>query len=269
MRPARLAEVIAGDLRDQILRGDLGDGDRLPPLDGLVEHYKVSGPSIREALRVLETEGLISIRLGRSGGATVHQPRPERAAYMLGLLLEAQRVRVSDLDGAILELTLACARTCARREDRALTVVPALRASLQRASDADTPDDFAAGMIDFHKAIISECGNQTLVLVVGALVALWGGQQVPSGTTLIESDEQVRAEVIAGHWSLLASIESGHPDDAVQQLYHLVTFVDPKSSPTRRPNPIVKAKQAATRWAPVPSEAGRANGTPSSPRKDS
>jgi GntR family transcriptional repressor for pyruvate dehydrogenase complex len=251
-RPARLAEVIAGDLREQILSGDLADGDRLPPLDRLVEHYQVSPPSIREALRVLETEGLISVRLGKFGGATIHRPRAERAAYMLGLVLQAEHARVGDLAGAILELDAACVRTCARREDRATTVVPVLRACLARASDMEHPDNSLVGFVQFHQATTAECGNDTLVLVVGALMALWVSQNVPwPYRDLSDFDIESREEVLEAHRQLLRAIEDGDADEASRLLYGIV--LDPDSPSGRRRNPVVKALPIGARRGPVPS----------------
>ena len=252
-RPARLAEVIAGDLREQILSGDLADGDRLPALDRLVEHYQVSPPSIREALRVLETEGLISVRLGKFGGATIHRPRAERAAYMLGLVLQAEHARVGDLAGAILELDAACVRTCARRQDRATTVVPVLRACLARASDIEHPDNSLVGFVQFHQALTSECGNETLVLVVGALMALWVSQNVPwPYRDLSDFDMESREEVLDAHRRLLAAIEKGDADEASRLLYGII--LDPDSPGGRRRNPVVKAMPVGSRRGPGASE---------------
>ena len=66
----RIAETVAGELRDRILAG----ADRLPTQDQLVTEFGVSYPSVREALRILETEGLVTVRRGSVGGAEVHRP---------------------------------------------------------------------------------------------------------------------------------------------------------------------------------------------------
>jgi DNA-binding FadR family transcriptional regulator len=249
MRPARLAELIAGDLRGQILRGDLEDGDRLPPLDRLVVHYDVSAPSIREALRVLETEGLITVRLGKLGGATVHQPRPERAAYMLGLVLESQQTRASDLAGAIVELALACVRTCARRPDRVRTVVPALREALGKVSRPQTAGDVATGVVEFHQRVVSECGNDSLLLIAGALEELWVRQGVlwPYREMLGPDDARRADYVIEVHERVVEAIEAGDPVEAASRLEDII--VDREAHPSRRRNPVVRADADK---APVP-----------------
>ena len=68
-RAPRLADVIAGDLRQRILSGEIADGDPLPSQERLMKRFEVSQPSIREALRVLEADGLITVRRGKDGGA--------------------------------------------------------------------------------------------------------------------------------------------------------------------------------------------------------
>ena len=65
---------MASRLRNEILSGRLTEGDSLPRQEDLLADFKVSPPAVREALRILETEGLISVRRGNVGGAIVHLP---------------------------------------------------------------------------------------------------------------------------------------------------------------------------------------------------
>ncbi|WP_422331067.1 FadR/GntR family transcriptional regulator, partial [Rhodococcus sp. (in: high G+C Gram-positive bacteria)] len=62
----RIAETVAAEIRDHILADD---DYRLPTQEQLVRDFGVSYPSIREALRILETEGLVTVRRGNVGGA--------------------------------------------------------------------------------------------------------------------------------------------------------------------------------------------------------
>src|SRR6201997_2381011 len=114
----RIAEIVADELRRQIIDGELADGDLLPRQEVLVEQFNVSLVSLREALRILETEGLVSVRRGNRGGAVVHAPAKASAAYMLGLLLQSDYVPLADLGTALQELEPMCAALAARRPDR-------------------------------------------------------------------------------------------------------------------------------------------------------
>lgn len=174
LRAPRLAEMAADRLRARILSGDLGDGDLLPPQDRLVVEFGVSRPTIREALRILETEGLVSVRRGASGGAVVHRPKEANTAYSIGLVLESRTVTLHDVGQALKRLEADCASLCAQRPDRAETLVPGLRRCNELARrQVDEPLAYTSTMADFHERMISQCGNATMSLVAGAVESLW------------------------------------------------------------------------------------------------
>ena len=103
-RPPRLAEAVADSLRDRILNNEFADGDSLPKQEDLVRQYRVSLPSVREALRGLETEGLVTVQRGKIGGSIVHVPRAGKVAYMLGLVLQSRQVEVDDVVHAMAQI---------------------------------------------------------------------------------------------------------------------------------------------------------------------
>jgi len=65
---------IADELRALIVSGELSDGESLGREPDLVERFGVSRPSLREALRILEAEGLITVERGVRGGVVAHEP---------------------------------------------------------------------------------------------------------------------------------------------------------------------------------------------------
>ena len=177
LKQPRIAEIVAEELRRRILAGTLEDGAMLPKQDELLAEFGISPPSIREALRILETEGLITVQRGNVGGAVVHRPQASKAAYMLGLVLQSRGVSVGDLVDAMRKLEPACAAECALRPDRHRTVLPRLRAVLDRArAMIDDPDAFIGLARQFHTELVTNCGNETMSLVVGALEVLWSAQ---------------------------------------------------------------------------------------------
>lgn len=170
----RTAEIVAEELRRQILDGELVEGDLLPRQDVLVDRFRVSLVSLREALRILETEGLISVRRGNRGGAVVHAPAKSSAAYMLGLVLKSDSVALTDLGMALQELEPSCAAMAAQRSDRAETVVPALaELNTLAAEHLDDGARFTEIGRRFHHEIAYGCGNHTMAVVMGSLEALW------------------------------------------------------------------------------------------------
>lgn len=188
----RLADVVADRIRDQILSGELDDGERLPPLDTLLDQFGVSAPSMREALRVLEAEGLVMVRRGSVGGAVVKRPTAGTAAYTMALLLRSQATRKDDVATAITLLEPVCVGLCARRSDRKSTIVRQLRKLNATARERIDGDEVAynEAMLDFHRTIVRLCGNDTLALLSRALGHIWA-PEVRSWMT---------ASVVHGHY---------------------------------------------------------------------
>src|SRR3954469_6123374 len=108
LRQPRLAEMVAAALRKRIVSGIIEDGGMLPKQEDLMAEFGISLPPMREALRILETEGLITVRRGNTGGAVVHQPQAAKAAYMLGLVLESRDVAINDVLEALRRLEPVC-----------------------------------------------------------------------------------------------------------------------------------------------------------------
>src|SRR5947208_1536000 len=97
VRVPKTAELVAAELRRQIVRGELKAGDALPPETNLMEQFGVSRPTLREAFRVLESEALITVRRGSRGGARIEVPTGDVAARHAGLLLQVRGTTLGDV----------------------------------------------------------------------------------------------------------------------------------------------------------------------------
>src|SRR3954465_11097707 len=97
MRLPKMAEPIADQLRKQIVRGELKEGDALPSESELLDRFHVSRPTLREAFRVLESEALITGRRGAHGGARVQVPDIDVAARYAGFILEHRGTTLDDV----------------------------------------------------------------------------------------------------------------------------------------------------------------------------
>src|SRR5258707_9035567 len=115
IRQPRVAEILASRLREDILSGRLKEGDVLPSQEHLLGERGVSPPALREAIHILETDGLISVRRGNVGGAVVHLPSAERTAHMVGMVLQSRGASPADVSGALIHLEPVCAGLCAAR----------------------------------------------------------------------------------------------------------------------------------------------------------
>lgn len=210
----RLAELVAAELRRQIIDGDLADGALLPNQETLLAEFDVSKPSLREAQRILEAEGLITVRRGNVGGAQVHYPDARHAAYTIALVLQRLKSSLDDVGRALKHLEGTCTALCASRPDRGSTVVPALRECNRRAEvSLDDELEYVAATADFHTNLVRHCGNQTLGLLVGSLESLWLGH-VRSWAQLTASegefpDPDYRRQGLGVHEEITDLIETG------------------------------------------------------------
>jgi DNA-binding FadR family transcriptional regulator len=74
IRVPKIAELIAEQIQDDIAAGRLRAGDSLPSETAIMTSYGASRPPVREAIRILESDGLISVRRGSRGGIWVIRP---------------------------------------------------------------------------------------------------------------------------------------------------------------------------------------------------
>jgi len=217
LRQPRLADMVASVLRERIVNGELGNGDLLPKQDELLEEFRISRPSLREALRILESEGLLTVRRGNVGGSVVEAPNAESSAYMFGLVLQSRRGTVADLADAIRHIEPITASLCAERPDRETEVIPQLRANIAEceAAMSDGPQ-FTVLSREFHEQLVAACGNQTLILMVGALESLWSEQERSWAQRAHSRGqypvEKYRRDVINAHKALVDGIAAGQAD---------------------------------------------------------
>lgn len=214
LRAPKVADLLADRIREQILSGTLNDGERLPSQDELLAEYGVGRSSLREALRILESEQLIRVQRGNVGGATVHRPTAGTAAYTLGMVLQSRSVPLADVGVALKKMEPLCAELCAQREDRAEAVVPALTAAHEAAEAAvGDPINVIRQSRLFHEQLAKRCGNETLTLVVGALEELWSEHEAAWARTASKSqsfpDMPLRHTGLREHATLLKMIVKG------------------------------------------------------------
>jgi DNA-binding FadR family transcriptional regulator len=218
MRVPRAADMVAASLRTRVLEGELQDGDVLPPEAVLLEEFPVSRPTMREALRILETEGLIEIRRGKRGGCLVRQPRAETAAYHLGLVMQGERIDVRDLAAARSALEPACAALAAARPDRADVAAELMRLVDESEAVIEHEVEFTSSALQFHEALVRSAGNRTVGLVVGTLEAVWSLQERRWAQKAVAhgaypSPDQ-RREVVDVHRRIAEHVASGDVDAA-------------------------------------------------------
>jgi GntR family transcriptional repressor for pyruvate dehydrogenase complex len=167
--PERIAREIVGWISD----GTLHPGDRLPSEAALIDHFDVSRGSMREALRVLENAGVLSLTSGRGGGPVVQPTGVQAFAAMSTLYLELLGATYRELlEVRVLTEPILASRAATRRADADLE---ALRGDLDAMAAAiDDLGPFADAEIAFHMHLAVASGNRALALYIGASAVVFG-----------------------------------------------------------------------------------------------
>ncbi len=162
-------QQIADELRAMIVSGKLTEGESLGREPDLVERFGVSRPSLREALRILEAEGLITVVRGVYGGVIVHEPNQRMTARTASLVLRARNVSLADVfEARALIEPLAAKAIASRRSRRAAVAELGALIDKEEASIED-PESFGVANAEFHERLVSLGGNQTLAIVTEML----------------------------------------------------------------------------------------------------
>ncbi|MGF7234555.1 MAG: FadR/GntR family transcriptional regulator [Frankia sp.] len=162
-------QQIADELRQLIVRGDLSEGESLGREPDLVDRFGVSRPSLREALRILEAEGLISVKRGVLGGVVAHRPDERMTARTAALVLQARNVSLADVYEARSMIEPVAARLVALSRSRRGAAAGRRRLSAEQLEVIDDPEAFGRANSRFHGRLVELAGNQTLSIVAEML----------------------------------------------------------------------------------------------------
>jgi GntR family transcriptional repressor for pyruvate dehydrogenase complex len=165
----RIYEEIVRQIRTLISEGKLKSGDRLPPERELAERFKVSRPSVREALRTLESMGLIEIRLGE--GTFIRGISVDSLVEPLALVILTQRAAVGELFEARRLLEPPIAALAARRSTKD-EIQEMERILEEQAREITAGRTGLAQDAAFHAAIASSTHNRAITRIVHALIDL-------------------------------------------------------------------------------------------------
>jgi DNA-binding FadR family transcriptional regulator len=161
----RISEVIVDQIRLLIRSGQLTAGDRLPSERELCERFGVSRVTVREALRVLEANGLVDIRVGARGGAFVTAPSSRMVGEGIADLISLSSLSALEVTEArmVFELGLVCER--ATEED-----IAALYEICDRSSAALDSGDYPLTLsAEWHSRFARSSHNRAIALLAESL----------------------------------------------------------------------------------------------------
>jgi GntR family transcriptional repressor for pyruvate dehydrogenase complex len=175
VQTTKVFEQIAGQIEQQILRGELHSGDRLPTERELAEQFHASRTAVREAMKILAQKGLLEMRPGR--GTIVINGTSQALRDSLGLML---RVARHDRSGDLVEVreilepeiaALAAARATERDIDDLRRAVAIMDAHLRDADAFITADNF------FHQVLARATQNDLILTLMDPVMELLSEQR--------------------------------------------------------------------------------------------
>lgn len=158
IKPLRISEEVAQQLKESIMFGHFKPGERLPTERELSEQFQVSRAATREALRVLENAGFIVTRQGATGGAFVTSLSFERISNAFLDLFMAEKISISEINHVRVLVEPEVARLAAQR------ITPEYAEKLKA----------EIGTMEFHFILGEMCGNRFLEGLVRSTIDLTG-----------------------------------------------------------------------------------------------
>lgn len=205
----KVSHLLAADLRRQILNREIAVDQQLPPEAELTASLHVSRDTLREALRILESQSLLEIRRGRGGGAVIRQPGLEAVGRYIALLLQLRRTTLAHLEEARSVLEPPAAEQLAiRAGDEDMDRLVALH-DAEREAEND-PLSFVTAVAAFDQAVTELSGNHTLSVVAGVLRDIYAGHVYSAiGSTDPAAAAQFARRVIVSHSAFLDAARRG------------------------------------------------------------
>lgn len=213
MRPRKTAESVARDIVHDIIDQNLRSGAALPSEALMLAHYGVSRESLREGLRLLEVQGLISIRRGPSGGPVVGTVDPANLGRISTLYFHMAGATYEELYEVWMLAECTLAERAARHPDaatRAEAMAPYLAEHAPGADEEDL-ERFVEEHARFHAALASLVRNRVLELTLQTY-----GQIVSHHVATIDDPRELRQLIADDHHGLAQAIAAGHPKRARQ-----------------------------------------------------
>lgn len=209
----KASDVLAAQLREHILSGKLAEGSPLPVERELAASVGLSRGTVRDALRVLEIEGLVTTRPGRSGGSFVRRPDATTLQRSLNVLMSTRGMRFSSLLEIRDALEPAAAELAARnRTDDDLMRLETVSQLLQQSTD-DIPE-FLQHNVEWHVAVVAASHNEIMQIILDSL-----SRAILKATDISDfNTARTMHDTLVAHDRILSAIRAGDAERAASAM---------------------------------------------------
>jgi GntR family transcriptional regulator, transcriptional repressor for pyruvate dehydrogenase complex len=209
----KASDILATRLRELIVKGQITPGSFLPTERDLVVESGLSRTSVRDALRVLESEGLITTKVGRTGGSMVTLPGRASVARSVELFVRTHGIRLDSLLECRVAVEPTLARLAARhRTDEQLAEMEAIHE--QFTASVDDVALYKNINLDWHLAIARASRNEPLMALMEAIsTPIRDAMDYQHVTT-----PELRALAVKAHTVILKAIRDRDEDAAFKRM---------------------------------------------------
>jgi len=206
----KMSVLLAETIADGIVGRGMRPGDRLPTEAEMLAEYAVGRGTLREALRVLEAQGVIEIRVGSGGGPFVARPDTNGLARMLSLQLRLSDVTLREvLDARLIVEPALAGQAASHRSASQAAALRSNQAALERESRGSA--EFLRINTEFHTLLASASGNRPLSALWSALSAIADGHEAG-----VRYTPAAFTGMIAAHQKITAAVEARDSAEAVR-----------------------------------------------------
>jgi DNA-binding FadR family transcriptional regulator len=228
----KAAEVVAAQLRREIVLGTRAEGEMLPPEAEMTAELEVSRPTLRQALRILETERLVTVQRGRRGGTRVNRPSAKVAGRYLGNVLMFHATSLDDVHTARLLLEPAAIGELARRKPSPEQLAVLRDLVAQTRQDLDFAQLCAVGG-RFHTELVALAGNPAVTLFQELVQQLIDAHAARFENQRVRSREPSRSkESLDAHELVVELIETGDVAGAARVWREHLEFIHTRLAAT-------------------------------------
>lgn len=207
-RSPKRSDLVAQELANQIIGANLAPGTQLQPEHEMLEELGVGRTTLREALRLLETRGVLTIKSGPGGGPIVRRPEPSDLSESLTLILQFNGSKLIDVVDARRWLEMGICELAASK------ATPELIAELKEINQAirdssDDPKAIVEQNARFHSCISEAAGNYLLHVFLETIISIADGRAIG-----VEYGKKQALGIADAHDEIIEALEEGNPEAA-------------------------------------------------------
>jgi GntR family transcriptional repressor for pyruvate dehydrogenase complex len=237
VRLNKASMVVARRIIGDVVRGGLKPGDLLPPEKTMLDHYATGRGTLREALRLLEFQGVITLKPGPKGGPVLCDPDASHLSSTMVLLMQLKRVPFQVIAEFRMSVEPMISRMAAERiSSEALSDLA--RTVSQMSSDLDDEQLFLEANERFHDVIAWSSGNAMFGYIIDSVLGIMDGTAVG-----IDYPVHRRKAILKAHEDILQALSRHDPEQAEA---HMRDHVEAYVTYAQRKFPEVMGK--VIRW---------------------